>query len=420
MKAFSQMNQEELIDAKIELEKRYNEFKQQGLKLDMSRGKPSSDQLDLSMDLLNCQEYICGDVDCRNYGGLEGLKELRAFFSDLLQVNADNIIIGGTSSLTIMFDYLSQAMATGILNNTPWSKLDKVKFLCPTPGYDRHFAFLEYFGIEMITIALNDEGPDMDAVREYIKDESVKGMFCVPKYSNPTGITYSDQVIKELAALKPAAKDFRIIYDNAYCVHDLTSPGDQLLNIFDELPKYNNEDLVIMVASTSKITFAGSGISCLVASDNNIADIKKRLSVQSISQDKMNQLRHLVFFKDVANLKKHMQLHAKILKPKFDAVLNCLETELGGKEIATWTKPNGGYFISLDVMPGCAKRVWQLCQEGGVTLTNVGATFPYGKDPQDQNIRIAPSFPTVEELNKAATLLTICVQLAAIEKISEK
>lgn len=419
MKAFIEMTEEELAAVKIELDQKYNEFKQQNLSLDMSRGKPSSKQLDLSMELLNCHEYLSNGVDCRNYGGLEGLMDLRKFFAELLSVNVDNVLIGGTSSLTLMFDYLTQAMLSGVLGNTPWSKLDHIKFLCPAPGYDRHFAFLEYFGIEMITVPMNEDGPDLEVIKEYIKDDHVKGMFCVPKYSNPTGTTYSDEVVKGLAALKPAAKDFRIIYDNAYYVHDLSQPGDQLLNIFDELPKYNNEDLVIMVASTSKITFAGSGVSCIVASDNNIADIKKRLTIQSISQDKMNQLRHLVFFKDVPTLKKHMQKHAAILKPKFDCVIDCLTKELAGKEVAKWTTPNGGYFISLDVIPGCAKRVGQLCKEAGVTLTTIGATFPYGKDPQDSNIRIAPSYPSVDELTKAAQLLTICVQIAAIEKLSE-
>ncbi len=419
MKAFSKMSKDELKLIKSDLQKQYDEFKNQGLNLDMSRGKPSSEQLDLSMELLNCHEYLKDGVDCRNYGGLEGLSALREFFAKLLEVDTKNVVIGGTSSLTLMFDYLSQAMLSGVLKNTPWSKLDHVKFLCPAPGYDRHFAFLEYFGIEMITVPMNDEGPDLNVIQKYIQDEQVKGMFCVPKYSNPTGITYSDATVKGLAALKPAAKDFRIIYDNAYSVHDLTVPGDKLLNIFDELPKHNNEDLVIMVASTSKITFAGSGVSCIVASDNNIADIKKRLNVQSISQDKMNQLRHLTFLKDIDHLKAHMQKHAAILKPKFDCVLNELETELAGKEIATWSSPNGGYFISVDVMPGCAKRVGQLCKEAGVTLTTIGATFPYGKDPQDTNIRIAPSYPSVDELSKAAKLLTISIQLAAIEKICE-
>ena len=319
-----------------------------------------------------------------------------------------------------MYDYLAQAMLFGVCGSKPWSKLDKVKFLCPVPGYDRHFTICEHFGIEMINIPMNDEGPDLDLINELIQDDSVKGMFCVPKYSNPQGITYSGNTVKALAALKPAASDFRIIYDNAYCVHDLYDNGDILLNIFDELPKYNNEDLIIMVASTSKITFAGGGVSCIVASDNNINDIKKRLSVQSISQDKMNQLRHFKFFNDVNGIKQHMKKHATILKPKFDCVIDILNNELKGKDIASWHNPKGGYFISLDVMPGCAKRVGTLCKEAGVVLTTIGATFPYGKDPQDSNIRIAPSYPSIDELSKAAKLLCVCVQIAAIECLLNK
>ena len=385
----------------------------------MSRGKPCKEQLDLSMSILDMKDYYSiDDIDCRNYGVLEGLPSLRKLFAQLLDVNENNVIIGGTSSLTLMYDYIAQAMLFGVCGSKPWSKYDKIKFLCPVPGYDRHFAFCEYFGIEMINVPMTNEGPDINVVNELIKDDSVKGMFCVPKYSNPQGITYSDTVVKALAALKPAADDFRIIYDNAYCVHDLSEPGDTLLNIFNELPLHNNEDLVIMVASTSKITFAGGGVSCLVASDNNISDIKKRLSYQSISQDKMNQLRHLKFFNDINSIKVHMKKQAAILKPKFDCVINHLNSELAGKEIASWHEPNGGYFISLDVMPGCAKRVGQLCKEAGVVLTTIGATFPYGKDPQDSNIRIAPSFPTIDELSQAATLLCICVQIAAIEQLT--
>lgn len=417
MKAFSQMNNNELSEIKAILEKRYQDFKVQDLKLDMSRGKPASIQLDLSLGLLDEKDYLIDGVDCRNYGGLEGLPSMRKFFGELLEVNENNVIVGGTSSLTLMYDYIAQAMLFGVMNSTPWSKLDKVKFLCPVPGYDRHFTFCEHFGIEMINIPMNSDGPDIETIKKYIQDESVKGMFCVPKYSNPQGITYSDDVVKALAALKPAAKDFRIIYDNAYCVHDLTDQGDKLLNIFNELPKYNNEDLVIMVASTSKISFAGAGVSCIVASDNNIADIKKRLSTQSISQDKMNQLRHLKFFKNVDGLKAHMKKHAAILKPKFDCIIHQLNTELANKGIASWIEPKGGYFISLDVMPGCAKRVGQLCKEAGVTLTTIGATYPYGIDPLDTNIRIAPSFVPNDELSKTAELLCICIQIACIEKL---
>lgn len=417
MKAFSQMNNNELSEIKAILEKRYQDFKVQDLKLDMSRGKPASTQLDLSLGLLEQKDYMIDGIDCRNYGGLEGLPSMRKFFGELLEVNENNVIVGGTSSLTLMYDYIAQAMLFGVMNSTPWSKLDKVKFLCPVPGYDRHFTFCEHFGIEMINIPMNSDGPDIETINNYIQDESVKGMFCVPKYSNPQGITYSDEVVKALAALKPAAKDFRIIYDNAYCIHDLTDQGDKLLNIFNELPKYNNEDLVIMVASTSKISFAGAGVSCIVASDNNIADIKKRLSTQSISQDKMNQLRHLKFFKDVAGLKAHMKKHAAILKPKFDCIIHQLNTELANKGIASWIEPKGGYFISLDVMPGCAKRVGQLCKEAGVTLTTIGATYPYRIDPLDTNIRIAPSFVPNDELSKTAELLCICIQIACIEKL---
>lgn len=418
MKPFTKMNKNELLDLKKVLDQRYQDFKSQNLKLDMSRGKPCKEQLDLSMSILDMKDYSVDGIDCRNYGVLEGLPSLRKLFAQLLEVNENNVIIGGTSSLTLMYDYIAQAMLFGVCGSKPWSKYDKIKFLCPVPGYDRHFAFCEFFGIEMVNVPMTKEGPDIDIINELIKDDRVKGMFCVPKYSNPQGITYSDKIVKALASLKPAADDFRIIYDNAYCVHDLNGPGDTLLNIFDELPLHNNEDLVIMVASTSKITFAGGGVSCLVASDNNILDIKKRLFYQSISQDKMNQLRHLKFFNDVDSIKAHMKKQAAILKPKFDCVISHLNNELANKGIASWHEPNGGYFISLDVMPGCAKRVGQLCKEAGVVLTTIGATFPYGNDPQDSNIRIAPSFPTIDELSQAATLLCICVQIAAIEQLT--
>ena len=420
MKPFTKLNKKELLEIKNTLDLQYQEFKKQKLKLDMSRGKPCSEQLDLSMPILDVKQHSIDNIDCRNYGILEGLPSIRKLFAQLLEVNEKNVIIGGTSSLTLMYDYLAQAMLFGVCGSKPWSKLDKVKFLCPVPGYDRHFTICEHFGIEMINIPMNDEGPDLDLINELIQDDSVKGMFCVPKYSNPQGITYSDNTVKALAALKPAASDFRIIYDNAYCVHDLYDNGDILLNIFDELPKYNNEDLIIMVASTSKITFAGGGVSCIVASDNNINDIKKRLSVQSISQDKMNQLRHFKFFNDVNGIKQHMKKHATILKPKFDCAIDILNNELKGKDIASWHNPKGGYFISLDVMPGCAKRVGMLCKEAGVVLTTIGATFPYGKDPQDSNIRIAPSYPSIDELSKAAKLLCVCVQIAAIECLLNK
>lgn len=333
-----------------------------------------------------------------------------------MQVKPENVIVGPNASLTLMFDYISQCFTHGS-GDTPWCKLDNVKFLCPVPGYDRHFTILEHFGIEMINIDMKADGPDMDAIEEAVKDPSVKGMFCVPKYSNPQGITFSDDVVRKIAALKPAAKDFRIIWDNAYMVHDFVDDGDKLLNIFDVLPEYGNEDMVIEVCSTSKITFPGAGVSALAASDNNIKAIKKRLNAQTISYDKMNQHRHVEFFKNVDGILAHMKKHAAILKPKFDMVIKHLNNELAGLGIASWTEPKGGYFISLDVMDGCAKRVGELCKEAGVVLTTIGATYPYGKDPNNRNIRIAPSYPPTEELDIAAELMCICVRLASVEKL---
>jgi DNA-binding transcriptional MocR family regulator len=333
-----------------------------------------------------------------------------------MEVKPENVIMGPNASLTLMFDYISQCYTHGA-GDVPWCKLDEVKFLCPVPGYDRHFTICEHFGIKMLNVPMNCDGPDIDVIEELIKDESVKGMFCVPKYSNPQGITYSDEVVERIAALKPAAKDFRIIWDDAYCIHDLSEDKDVLINIFDLLPKYGNEDMVVEVCSTSKITFPGAGVSAIAASDNNIAQIRKRLSAQTISYDKMNQHRHVEFFKNVDGILAHMKKHAAILRPKFMIVLSHLESELADKGIASWYSPKGGYFISLDVMDGCAKRTGELCKEAGVTLTTVGATYPYGIDPHDSNIRIAPSFPPVEELDIAAELLCICVQLACIERL---
>lgn len=413
---FNEMTKEELVSKQAVLQKRYDEFKAMNLKLDMSRGKPGADQLELSSDLLNCMDYIADGIDLRNYGMLDGIPSCKKLFADLMGVESKNVIIGPNASLTLMFDYISQCYTHGA-GDKPWCQAGEIKFLCPVPGYDRHFTILEYFGIKMINIDMKHDGPDMDAVEEYIKDESVKGMFCVPKYSNPQGITYSDEVVERIAALKPAAKDFRIIWDNAYCVHDLDENGDILLNIFDVLPKYGNDDMVIEVCSTSKITFPGAGVSAIIASDNNIAAIKKRLNAQTISYDKMNQHRHVEFLKDVNGVMNHMKKHAAIMKPKFEIVLKHLNDELAGKGIAEWVTPKGGYFISLDVMEGTAKRVGELCKEAGVVLTTVGATYPYGNDPENSNIRIAPSYPPVDELNIAAELLCICVQFAAVEKL---
>ena len=418
-KLYSELTREELIAERSALEKRYNEFKAKGLKLDMSRGKPGADQLDLSSGINDVKDFVENGVDYRNYGILDGIPECKKLFADLMGVEPKNVIIGPNASLTLMFDYISQCYTHGA-GDAPWCTLKSVKFLCPVPGYDRHFTILEHFGIEMININMNEDGPDMDAIEEYVKDESVKGIICVPKYSNPQGITFSDAVVRRIAALKPAAKDFRIIWDNAYCIHDLDDNGDELLNIFNVLPEYSNEDMVVEFCSTSKITFPGAGVSALIASDNNIASIKKRLNAQTISYDKMNQHRHVKFFGDANGVRNHMKKHAAILKPKFDMVLRHLDNELSGRGIASWVSPKGGYFISLDVLEGCAKRVGALCKEAGVTLTTVGATFPYGKDERDSNIRIAPSYPPVEELDLAAELLCICVRLAAAEKYLAK
>ena len=416
MKTYKEMSREELLSEKASLEQRYNEFKARGLKLDMSRGKPCKEQLDLSVALNDVKDYVSDGVDVRNYGMLDGIPSCKKLFADLMGVKPENVIVGPTSSLNLMYDYISQCYTHGA-GSTPWCKLDKVKFLCPVPGYDRHFTILEHFGIEMINVEMKEDGPDMDAVEELVKDPSVKGMFCVPKYSNPQGITFSDAVVRRIAALKPAAEDFRIVWDNAYCVHDLVDNGDKLLNIFDVLPEYGNDDLVVEVCSTSKITFPGAGISAIIASDNNIKAIKSRLNAQIISYDKMNQHRHVEFFGDANGVLEHMKKHAAILKPKFDIVLETLEKELAGKGIASWVAPKGGYFISLDVMDGCAKRVGELCKNAGVTLTSVGATYPYGNDPNNRNIRIAPSFPPVDELSLAAELLCICTRLAAAEML---
>ncbi|MBO5291206.1 MAG: aminotransferase class I/II-fold pyridoxal phosphate-dependent enzyme [Clostridia bacterium] len=418
-KLYSSMSCEELQAELSSVKAEYESLKAQGLSIDMSRGKPGSDQLDISDGMLKVfddGDFKCeSGVDVRNYGLLDGIPECKKLFADLLDVKPENVIVGGNSSLSMMFDFVSQCMYNGA-GFTPWAQQGKVKFLCPCPGYDRHFAICEFFGIEMINIPMTSEGPDMDAIEEAVKDSSVKGMFCVPKYSNPQGITFSAETVKRIANLTPAANDFRIIWDNAYCVHDLTDTTDELVNIFDVLPE-RNANMVIEVASTSKISYPGAGVACLVSSVDNIKVILKRLTIQSISYDKVNMLRHVKFFKNVDGIKEHMKLHAKILKPKFDAVLDTLNSDLNGLGIAEWNVPNGGYFISLDVTGGSASRVGVLCKDAGVTLTNVGATFPYGKDPSDSNIRIAPTFPTPEVLMKAVKVLTVSVKLACLEEL---
>ena len=414
------LSREQLSERLSALTEKYNEYKAMGLKLDMSRGKPGADQLKITNDMLD--PALLGDFkasngfDVRNYGILDGIPECKTLFSEMLGVDSDNLIVFGNASLTIMYDYIAQCMLFGA-GAEPWAVQKGIKFLCPVPGYDRHFAILEHFGIEMISIPTNENGPDMDMIDELIKDEKVKGIICVPMYSNPSGITYSEETVHRFAALKPAAKDFRVIWDNAYCVHHVNAEHDKLLNIFEAAKANGTEDYFIEVTSTSKITFPGAGISVLAASDTNIKAIKSRMTVQTIGYDKINQLRHVNYLKNMAGIEAHMEKHAAILKPKFDAVLDAFEKNLAGKGIASWTNPNGGYFISLDVYEGCAKRTVALCKEAGVTLTGAGATYPYGKDPEDKNIRIAPTFPSRDELCKAVEILCLCVEISAIEKI---
>ena len=420
---FLSMSGSELKQKKAELEERYRAFQAQGLKLNMARGKPSAAQLELSMgmlDILNSRSDMhasTGD-DCRNYGLADGLPELRKLFAEMMGVDDHNIIVGGNSSLNMMFDAISCAMTHGFEGCEPWGKQGKLKFLCPSPGYDRHFAITQYFGFELITVPMLETGPDMDVVEQLVaNDPSVKGIWCVPKYSNPTGLTYSNETVRRFAALKPAAKDFRIFWDNAYCVHDLNDTPDTLLNLWEECRKCHSIDLPIFFASTSKITFPGAGVAAMGASEHNLAVFREHYSFQTIGPDKLNQLRHIYFLKDMDGVKAQMKRHRAILEPKFRIVQEKLEQELGGKEIASWSKPNGGYFVSVNVLNGCAKRVVSLCKEAGVVLTAAGSSFPYGKDPDDSNIRVAPTYPPVDELEKAMDLFCICVQLAALEKL---
>ena len=423
---YNDMSKEELLALKESLNKEYAEAKAKGLALDMSRGKPSAKQLDVSLGLLDTINSssdlkALDGTDCRNYGVLDGIPEAKKLMADMMGTTPDHVIVYGNASLNIMYDQISRAYTHGILGNTPWCKLDKVKFLCPVPGYDRHFAITERFGIEMINIPMSESGPDMGMVEEYVSnDASVKGIWCVPKYSNPQGYTYSEETVKRMAALKPAAEDFRIFWDNAYVIHDLyDDKKDEIADIISECEKAGNPDMVFEFASTSKVSFPGSGIAALATSANNIADIKKQLTIQTIGHDKLNQLRHVRFFKDINGLKEHMRKHAEFMRPKFEAVESVLEEELGGLGIGSWTEPKGGYFISFEAMDGCANAIVAKCKEAGVKLTGAGATFPYGKDPKDSNIRIAPSFPTPEEMKQAADLFVLCVKLVSVEKLLE-
>ncbi len=427
MAAYNTLSAAALAELKSKLETAYRNEQSLGLKLDMSRGKPCAEQLDLSMgmlDALSSADILDTETgtDTRNYGLLEGIPEARRMFAELLGVSAAEVFVGGNSSLNLMYDTVARAMQFGTMENeAPWNRQGTIKFLCPVPGYDRHFAVTQTFGIEMIPVPMSPTGPDMDMVEDYVNhDPSIKGIWCVPKYSNPDGYTYSDETVRRFASLKPAARDFRIFWDNAYCIHDLTDTPDHLLNLMDECKKRGTEDMVYMFASTSKITFSGAGVAAMAMSVKNMAWAKKFLTMQTIGFDKINQLRHIRFFRDMDGIRAHMQKHRAIIYPRFELVWKTLEQELGGLGIADWTHPNGGYFISLNVLPGCAKRVVALCKEAGVVLTGAGASFPYGIDPNDTNIRIAPTYPTLEELAKAAEVLCLCVKLAAVEKLLEQ
>lgn len=423
MKKYTEMSETELKEQLAVLTKEYEAAKAKGLKLDMSRGKPSPAQLDVSnemLDIVNSETGCVSDsgTDCRNYGIMEGIPEARQLMGDFLRVPKENVFVCGNASLNIMYDCVSSAMLFGIMGSTPWCHLDKVKFLCPVPGYDRHFKITELMGIEMINIPMTENGPDMDMVEKLVSsDSSIKGIWCVPKYSNPQGIVYSDETVKRFAALKPAAKDFRIYWDNAYALHYIYDENIEIPEILSECAKAGNPDLVYEFCSTSKISFAGGGISAIASSEANLKWIGKRMNVETISYDKINQLRHARYFKNGDGLRAHMRKHAEFLRPKFDVVLETLDRELTGLGAGSWMKPMGGYFISFDAVPGCAKAIVNKCKEAGVVLTGAGATYPYGKDPDDSNIRIAPSYPTLEELKQAAELFTLCAKLATVEKL---
>ena len=424
MTAYKNLSVEELKELKTKLDAEFEEVKARGLNLDMSRGKPSAEQLNLSMGMMDVltsdTDLICQEgVDCRNYGVLDGITEAKQLLADMMEVPKQNIIIFGNSSLNVMYDQIARAMTHGVLGSTPWAKLDKVKFLCPVPGYDRHFAITEYFGIEMINVPMTATGPDMDIVEKLVaEDDAIKGIWCVPKYSNPQGITYSDETVRRFARLKPAAKDFRIYWDNAYGIHHLyEDKQDQLIEILEECEKAGNPNLAYKFSSTSKISFPGSGIAAIASSDENLAEIRKQMQVQTIGHDKVNQLRHARFFGDINGMVEHMRKHADILRPKFDAVLETLDRELGGLEIGSWIAPRGGYFISFDSMEGCAKAIVAKAKEAGLVMTGAGATFPYGKDPKDSNIRIAPSYPTLEDLKVAAEIFVLSVKIVSVDKL---
>ena len=427
MKAYQELSKEELLSLKAQLEAEYEKAKGKGLKLDMSRGRPSIAQLNMAMDfmdVINSESDMKTEegVDVRNYGILDGIPESKHLMADIMGVDFEKVIVCGNASLTIMFDTVARSMTHGVLGSTPWCKLEQVKFLCPVPGYDRHFSILEYFGIDMVNVPMTPQGPDMDAVEKLVaEDESIKGIWCVPKYSNPQGYSYSNETVKRFAALKPAAEDFRIYWDNAYAVHHLYEDRqDEILDILAECENAGNPDMVYVFGSTSKVTFAGSGIAAVASSPANLDAIRKSMTIQTIGYDKINQLRHVRYFNNFEGVKAHMRKHAEIMRPKFEIVWEILDRELTGLGIGSWTKPNGGYFISFDGMEGCAKAIVSKCKEAGMVLTGAGATYPYGKDPSDSNIRIAPTFPTTEEMAQATELFALCVKLVSVEKLLEE
>ena len=427
MQAYADMTKEQLQEEEVKLRRLYKEYQGKGLKLDMSRGKPSAEQLDLAMELLNAVDAESvmeaeNGIDTRNYGGLDGIPEAKRLMASMMEVRPEQVIVCGNSSLNTMYDMVARGMLLGYLGETPWCKLDKVTFLCPVPGYDRHFAVTEHFGIQMINVPMSEDGPDMDMVEDLVsKDASVKGIWCVPKYSNPQGVVYSDETVRRMANLKPAAKDFRIFWDNAYAVHHLYgAENGRLLNILEECEKAGNPDMVFEFASTSKVSFAGGGIAAIASSEANVADMRKSMTIQTIGFDKVNQLRHVRYFKDAEGMAAHMEKHAALLRPRFELVLETLERELGGRGAGKWISPKGGYFITFEAVDGCATRIIQLAKEADVVMTPAGAPFPYGKDPKDSVIRIAPSYPTLEELKQAGDVFVTCVKLATVEKYLEK
>ena len=422
MTAYAQMTEQERKEEYARLQREFDALKAQGLSLNMARGKPGKAQLDLVSDIFDLmqkpEDYVSDGIDVRNYGELTGLPAAKRLFADILGCRPEQVFVGGNASLQLMYDTVSKAYTHGLLHSEkPWCKEETLKWLCPAPGYDRHFKVTESFGFELITIPMTDEGPDMDAVEEAIKDPAVKGMWNVPKYSNPDGIIYSAETIRRIASMKPAAPDFLLMWDNAYCIHEFEGDYVEFPDILSECEKYGNADMVFEFASTSKVTLPGAGISCFACSEANMEYMKKLLTVQVISFDKVNQQRHVLYLKDKAHTLELMKKHAAIMGPKFRAVVDTLDREIAPLNIASWRRPKGGYFVSLNAMPGTAKRTLALCKEAGVTMTNAGATFPYGKDPQDSNIRIAPSLPPVEELEQAIAVFCTCLKMAALEKL---